>query len=240
MASTRRPGISVDTPGRQVVDPTANVIALVEANANAARALRDSDIKFNDAVTSHLKEIDVLRDAHIKETRLFDSERYDKIRSVDMANAAATASQILQAVTTNASTQERTAQTLRDQVAATATAAENRQAAFAADMVKRLSAVELSMSEGKGKQQVSDPQMDKLTILVEKLAHNQTLGSGKSEGLDTGWKLLIGIAALLFGFLAWQDRQTSSSVTPAPQVIYIPAAPGTLIPSPAPQTGAPR
>jgi len=224
-----------------VVDPTANVIALVESNSKAAAMLREADIKYNDAVARHLTEIGALRSDHAKETRAYDSDRYDKIRSVDMANAAATATQILQAVNTNAGNQERTAQTLRDQVAATAAAAENRQVAFAADMVKRLSAVELSMSEGKGKQTVADPQQEKLTSLVELIARNQATGSGKSEGASDTVKLgallvvmflgLIGIGTFFF------VTQRSSTVAPAPQIIYV-TAPAAGVPLPStPQNG---
>jgi hypothetical protein len=239
MVNDVRPGIGVDATGGQVIDPTANVIALVEANAKAAAALRDSDAKYQDTVVAHLKEISVLRAEHIKETRQFDSDRYDKIRSVDMANAEATASQILQAVNTNALMQERTAQTLRDQVASTAIAAESRQMAFAADMTKRLSAVELSMSEGRGKQQVADPQMEKLMVLVEQLARQQTKGSGQREGSGDAIKwlalaisMMVGLISIgLFLFVA-SGRAPMGESPSQPQIIYVPAAPGTLIPSP--------
>jgi hypothetical protein len=92
--------VSVNAQG-EPIDPTANVIALVQAKSESDEALRNADIKYNDAVTAHLKEIGALRAKHAEETRAYDSDRYDKIRSVDMANAAATASQILQAVQTN-------------------------------------------------------------------------------------------------------------------------------------------
>lgn len=233
-------GIGVDSKGGPVVDPTVNVIALVESNAQAAAALRDADVKFNDVVAMHLREIGSIRAQHAKETREFDTAQQSNIRSVDMANAEKTAAQILQAVTTNAQVAERTAKTLQDQVASTATAAENRQASFASDMMKRLSAVELSMSEGKGKQQIADPQMDKLTLVVETLARNQVSGAGRQEGMSDSAKILMGALALittLLGFYTFTQRQT---VAPAPQIIYVPA-PATGVPLPnTPQTGVTR
>lgn len=162
-------GHAVDRAGNTVADPSINVGALVEANAKSAAMLREADVKFNDVVAAHLKEIGALRAEQAKETRAFDSERQASIRDVDMANAEKTAAQILQAVNTNASVAERTAQTLAKQVADTAAAQENRQASFASDMMKRLSAVELSMSKGEG----------------------------KSGGVDQSWKVLVAVVSLI-------------------------------------------
>ena len=221
--ATRGQGLGVDNTGGPVVDPTANVVALVEANAKSTAMLRDADIKFNDATTAHLKEIGALRSEHVKEARSFDREQSRAIREVDQANAKATAEQILQAVNTNAAVAERTAQTLAKQVTDTAAAAENRQVAFANDMGKRLSAVELSMSKGEGKQQVSDPAMERLAAVVEKVALQQQMGSGKSEGVDATWKLIIAVGGLLLAFLAYQTRATSTPAAVAPQVILMPS-----------------
>jgi len=236
MAAELRTGVDVDKTGGPVVDPTANVIALVEANAKSASMLRDADIKFNDKVSEHIKEIGALRAEHASETRAYDSDRYDKIRSVDMANAAATATQILQAVNTNANNQERTAQTLRDQVASTAAAAENRQAAFASEIMKRLSAVELSMSEGKGKQTVADPQMERLSLLVESLSRRRDTDTGTSQGSGDTIKWIALAITMIVGLIAIQTYMSKNSVVPPPQVIMVPAPSGTLLPSTPPAT----
>jgi len=199
--TTKPSGLPVDATGGPTIDPTANVIALVEANAKAAAALRDADVRFNNAQHEHLKEIGQLRANHAKETRTFDSERQSSIRDVDMANAEKTAAQILQAVNTNAAVAERTAKTLQDQVASTAAAQENRQASFAADMMKRLSAVELSMSKGEGKQAVADPASERLATSVEKLLMAQQLGTGKGEGIGLVGIVVMGAVALIGGLL---------------------------------------
>jgi len=232
------PGIGIDSKVRPVVDPTANVIALVEANVKSASMLREADIKFNDKVAEHMRELGALRSEHANETRAYDSDRYDKIRSVDMANAAATAQQILQAVNTNANNQERTAQTLRDQVASTAAAAENRQASFASEIMKRLSAVELSMSEGKGKQTVVDPQMERLSNLVESLARSRSTDTGNSQGAGDTIKWIALAITMIVGLIAinsYMSRQQNIAAL-APQVIYVPAPPNTMLPSTPPGT----
>ncbi|HEV8216973.1 MAG TPA: hypothetical protein VGP95_14095 [Gemmatimonadaceae bacterium] len=226
-------GMGVDAHGGPVIDPTENVIALNEAANKRQDDLRQGAKELSDAKIAHQKEIGDLRATHAKETRTFDNDRWDKIRSVDMANAAATATQILQAVNTNAAAQERTAQTLRDQVATTATAAENRQAAFAADMVKRLSAVELSMSKGEGKQQIADPASERTAMLVERLITQQAAGTGKTDGADQTWKWIALVAGLALAFLSYQNRAAPAAPT-APQVIYVPAPSQTVQPSTAP------
>jgi hypothetical protein len=205
------------------VDPTANVIALVEANAKSADMLRQADIKFNDKIAEHLKEIGVLRADHAKQTREFDTAQAVNIRAVDMANAEKTAAQILQAVNTNAAVAERTALTLAKQVTDTAAAQENRQAPVAADMLRRLSAVELSMSKGEGKQAVADPALTKtlesISTVLQNLTANQDRGSGKSEGSSDTWKLIIVVAGLLLTFLAYQSsrQQPVQIVMPSSQ-----------------------
>ena len=84
------------------------------------------------------------------------------------------------------------------------------------------SALELSSSEGRGKQTVVDPQMERLNALVETLARGQDRGAGKSEGINTTWGLIltiagIGVLALTLPYFAPRTPAVS------PQVIYAPA-----------------
>ncbi len=199
--SNNRPGIGIDAHGDPVIDPTANVIALVEANAKAAFALRDADIRFNDAVAAHLKEIAALRSENNKEARAFDREQARNIREVDQANAQATASQILQAVNTNASVAATTALTLAKQVTDTAAAQEARQSARDADTAKRLSAVELSMSKGEGKSGGVDQSWKVLVAIISLIATLLVIGS-------------IGVALVVF-----LNRTQVTQYTPAPAAV---------------------
>jgi len=180
-------GIGVDFRGDPVVDPTQNVISLVDSNAKAVAALREADNRYYDEVVKNLKEMSNLRAQHQRELDGAESARLDSIRQVDREDVNKTAVSAQAAITTLATTTNTMAETLRNQVATVAGVAESRQAAFAADVNKRLSALELSSSEGKGKQTVSDPQMEKLTELVGQLARNQASGAGKGEGMEKMW-----------------------------------------------------
>jgi hypothetical protein len=194
-------GLGVDYTGGPVVDPTVNVIALVEANAKAASALREADNRYYDEVMRNLKEMNHLRAFHQRELDGAESARLDSIRQVDREDVNKTAVAAQAAITTLATTTNTMAETLRNQVATVAGVAESRQAAFAGDVNKRLSALELSSSEGKGKQTVSDPQMEKLTALVETLARNQVSGSGKSEGISWVGALIVGVVSVMGGLI---------------------------------------
>ena len=233
-------GTAVDAAGNVAYDPSQNVIALVEANARAAASLREEDVKFNNAAASHIKEIFALQSEHNREARVFDRDQAKAIREVDQTNAQANAAQILQAVNTNASVAQQTALTLAKQVTDTAAAQETRQSARDADTAKRLSAVELSMSKGEGKQQVADPAMtatlSAITTTLANLTASQERRGGKSEGMDATWKMIIAAVGLLTALNALGVFNRAAS-TPAP--IYFPAPAGTVLPN-APQGATSR
>ena len=183
-------GVGVDSSGGPVIDPTKNVISLVEANAKTGEELRDADTKFNDAQHAHLKEIGSLRSAHAKELRANDIERYAAIRQVDTTNATAAAAQIATQIQTLAKSTEDIRKTLADAMASRD-----------ARVDERLGSLERSSSLGTGRQLATDPQMEKLTDLVGSLARTQATGAGKSEGISSSWAILVGIimlAATLF------------------------------------------
>jgi hypothetical protein len=58
---------------------------------------------------------------------------------------------------------------------------------------------------------------------------------GKSEGVSASWAVLLGAAALIATLIVIGafvfDEDPAPAQGPAPQVFYVPAAPGTLIPS---------
>lgn len=104
MTGGQAPGPGVDAQGFPVVDPTANVLALVHA-ANE----RQDDLR--KAESRHVREL-LDRDAkHAAEIREKEAARLDAIRLVDV-----------NAVQRAAETQATIAETLRTQVASTATA----------------------------------------------------------------------------------------------------------------------
>jgi len=213
MTQTQKlPGVGVDAAGGAVIDPTANVQALSEASNKRQDDLREAERRLTSAEQIHTREIAAvrqvhqnemaaIREQHNREMRESESARVDANRATDLAAVGTAAAQALAAIQALAATATTTADTLRNTVAATALTAENRQVAFATDQNKRLSALELSMSEGKGKQGVADPQMDRLQVLVETLARNQATGTGKSEGISLIGAIVMGGVALVSGLL---------------------------------------
>src|ERR1700685_2274338 len=71
-----RPGLGVDATGGPVVDPTANVLALVSAANQRQDGLRDMESR-------HLREVMRIRDKHAREMREAEADRLDAIREVD-------------------------------------------------------------------------------------------------------------------------------------------------------------
>jgi hypothetical protein len=104
MVANTPPGPGVDASGQAVIDPTQNVLQLVEAAIKRQDDLRESEAK-------HIRELDMMRDNHSKELRETESARLDAIRAVDI-NAVQRAAEV-------AATQ---AATLAGQVAASAEA----------------------------------------------------------------------------------------------------------------------
>jgi cobalamin biosynthesis Mg chelatase CobN len=188
-------------------NPTKNVEALVEASVKSLSNEAVLRAQLADSNIAHQKEIGQLRERyqeaigklredHQARMQAAEAGRLDSIRQVDREEVAKTAITANTAIATLAKQTTDLATTLQSRVDATASAAEARSSAQYNDITKRLQAVELSLSEGKGKQGVADPQMDKLTLLVETLATNQSRGQGSKEGMSDGAKILIAVVGL--------------------------------------------
>lgn len=253
---TPPPGMAIDSRGGPVVDPTKNVLDLVDASVKRIDDMSALQGQINlerfDAIrreselrAMHEMAIAQMREGYQEKLARAESGRLDSIRQVDREEVAKTAVAANMAISTLAKQTTDLQQTLAKQVTDTATAQEARNSAQYSDINKRLSALELSSSEGKGKQQVADPQMDKLTALVEQLARTQVLGSGERRGsgdtirwIALGITMVVGL--ILIGTFVFVT-QRGSAIIPAPQVIVVPAgttAPGAVQTGPA--TGVTR
>src|ERR1035437_1664523 len=188
------------------VDPTANVIALVQANAETVAVLRLADAKFNDAATAHVKEITALRAANAEVMRLGDLDRLASTRQVDVLAASASAAALATAVQTLASTADRNADALRNLVNSTA-----------ATMAKQTSDQAATLSAA------TDSLVKDINARIADLQKSSYQGGGKSEGMDSLWKILVVGAGLLLAFLTYQG-QTRTSVAPPPITINMPAS----------------
>jgi len=78
------PGAGVDAAGNPVLDPTKNVLDLVEAAIK-----RQDDLRAQEVI--HAREIGDLRHMYEKELREAESARLDSIRAVDQAAVQRTA-----------------------------------------------------------------------------------------------------------------------------------------------------
>lgn len=109
------PGPGVDARGVPVVDPTANVLALVEAAVHRLDDLRLQNLE-------HLEVVGELRAQYDERLREAESARIDAIRAVD-AGAVSRAAEVSATQALTLAEQVRvSAETLRTQVAAAATA----------------------------------------------------------------------------------------------------------------------
>jgi hypothetical protein len=195
-------GLGVDSTGGPVIDPTDNVKSLMEASvksltreAELLAQLADEKIVRMERELIQQEKVANLRAEHEKEIRKMESDRVNSIRSVDVANAAATATQLLTAVNNYAAAQQATAETLRNQVASTAAAAIASQSALINPIVERVAVLEKTSYTGAGKQAVTDPAMADLVMEMRKLTGT------RSEGISWVGALAIGGVVLVSGLL---------------------------------------
>jgi hypothetical protein len=109
------PGPSTDRDNRPVVDPTRNVLDLVDAAVKRQDDLRDMEGK-------HRDQLDVIRAQHNRELREAESARIDAIRAVDVGAVNRAAEVAATQALTLATQVATSAETLRTQVQAAATA----------------------------------------------------------------------------------------------------------------------
>ena len=241
MSEPREPrtGLGVDKAGGPVIDPTKNVLDLVEREIKRIDDMAKLRAQNSDAKVAALTEKIKLFARHQRALDRAESERLNSIRQVDREEVTKTAAANQAAITTLATSTATLAETLRTQVAVTASAAESRQSASSQELTKRLSALELSASASMGKSTIADPQMERLAILVERLATAQQVGTGKSEGISDATKFLlagVGLVATLLGIagvavtliLFLNRRPESPAYVPAPQGTTLPTAPPTV------------
>jgi vacuolar-type H+-ATPase subunit I/STV1 len=183
------------------IDPTKNVLDLAEASDRRQDDLRDAERRYNDLRSTHADQIANLRERHQRALDEKESSRLDSIRQVDREEVNKTAVAAQQAIKTLADSTVALKDTLQIQVANTATIVENRQVAFATEVNKRLSNLELTSSEGKGKSGVRDPAIDDLVKVVGQLAAQKNQDTGKSAGINASWLILLGVMTLISGLI---------------------------------------
>ena len=190
-------GIGVDSKGGAVIDPTTNVLALVESAIKRQDDLRVSNEKYLEAEARHLKDMAVLRADYDRLLRENERARQEKVREVDVLGARTEADRAQAAIKALAETSSTTAETLRKTVETTALSQANQLDLKFAESNKRIAAIEQALSEGRGKQTISDPMTAELTTEIKHLRELQSEGAGRGEGMDK----LFGYVMTLIGAL---------------------------------------
>lgn len=186
--------------GELTIDPTENVKALTEAANTRQDDLRAAAKELSDVKIAHQEQIGALREDYQEKLRKAESERLDSIRQVDREDVNKTATQAQSAIAALAQVTTTTAETLRTQVATTAAAQATALANSMGEVNKRLSALELSSSEGRGKQAVESPQFAEL-ISEQKRMNAIVLGNtGQSAGAKNLWAIIAGVVVLALAF----------------------------------------
>jgi len=226
-AGKQRVGAAGGSSGIPPIDPSENVKALTDA---AVRRLDDMAAlreKLTNAQIKSLKsemdwqdKIANLREKHNKAMRHNEADRVDKIRSVDVANAAATAAQLLSAVNTLATTAQTTAEVLRNQVAATATAVANQTERALNPINDRIALLEKAVNQNAGRSGMADPMITGLSEDMKAVVQALAKGTGKSEGFSTSWAILVAVILMLIGYAALKPAAV-------PQPIFLPAPTAT-------------
>ena len=190
-------GIPIDAFGGATIDPTQNVLNLVEAAILRQDNLREYAEKLADAKADFTNKIAELRAIHQRELDVAEAQRLDAIRQVDREDVTKTAVQALTAIQALAATTTTTAETLRTQVATTAQAAQNQLATITNEINKRLSALEQTSFEGKGKQQLADPQMLELLAEMRSLRAASSVVAGGQEHKTEQRSTMLFVAAII-------------------------------------------
>lgn len=199
MAKEQIAGVGVDVEGNPVVDPTKNVLDLVQGEVKRIddiAALRDT----------HLKEIMDIITRHFRELSDKEASRLDSIRQVDVANQAAAAKAALDAIQALANTTTTTASALAKQVTELAASIATSTAASFGEISKRIAALELASAEGVGKGRVKDPQIDELVKVVNTLVQSRSENVGKGIGANALWGIILGAVGLVATVLAILSR----------------------------------
>ena len=138
------PGPGVDAVGRPVIDPTQNVLDLVQAAIQRQDDLREAESR-------HLRELSQIRADHTTELRRLEASRIDAIRAVDVGAVNRAAEVAATQATTLASQVAVSAETLRTQVASTASAGTVALAAALEPIQKDIADLRRAQYEAQGK-----------------------------------------------------------------------------------------
>jgi hypothetical protein len=154
------PGLGVDAQGLPVVDPTKNVLDLVDAAVQRQDDLREMESR-------HIRELADLRADYDEKLRKAETARIDAIRAVDVGAVNRAAEVSAQQALTLANQVAVSAETLRTQVAAAASAATTALAAALEPIQKDIADLRRAQYEAQGvKTNVGESRLSINTIIL--------------------------------------------------------------------------
>lgn len=151
--------VTPDEPATPVIDPTANVLNLVEAAIKRQDDLRTAESR-------HVREVALLRAEYAGELRQAETERINAIRQVDVEAVQRAAEVQANQQTILANQVSAAAEAMRTQVAAAATAAATALGAALEPIIKDIADLRRAQYEAQGQK----------TQVVEKQAQGQNTG----------------------------------------------------------------
>lgn len=213
------PGIGVDARGRAIADPTRAVRELNEASVKRLDDLaQERALLVDEKIAGVRRALDAtrgdisamraemeLRAVHQREMDMQESKRLDAVRQVDQLSVRTEADRSAAAITALAAAAATTAETLRSAVNTSATNLATQLDRTVTAIVERIASLEKSSYTGAGRAGVADPQVERLSQMVESLARVQAQGAGRSAGIQVSTGMLfaaIAAAAAIAGIIA--------------------------------------
>jgi hypothetical protein len=244
---TRRSRAAIRTP-EEILDPTENVLALVEAAVSRLDDMRSVDNqRLHDLRVADARRLDDLRYAESRRINeqmalhadyhdklsVAEAKRIDAIRAVDVAAVAVASERAAQQANVLANQVAASAEALRALVATTAATVAQQLQQISTQFTERLAALEKAQYESKGKSGVADPMMAELMVEMRNMVKAQSTTSGKAEGIGASWGFVVAAAVLVVALLTIGTSLFGNKAAPvtAPQVIYVPAPAQTAPPA---------
>lgn len=196
-------GPSTDRRNDPVVDPTANVLLILDAAVRRQDDLRESE-------SNHIRELMRLTSSYEDKLATAEANRINAIRAVDVAAVGVAADRAAQQAGVLANQVSTSAETLRTLVASTSTALAEQLTQIITPITARIAVLERAQYEGAGKAGVIDPQVSQLVSEVRATREAVALGTGTRqggrdqvvEGRDQT-RLVLAIIAGFVGFLGF-------------------------------------
>jgi hypothetical protein len=198
------------------VDPTANVLSLVEAAVKRLDDIANIREKYDDKVEDIRAKLRVAEIIRIEETTkisldymeklsVAEAKRIDSIRLVDVSNVAIANERSVQQASVLASELSESREILRTLITNSSNVAATQLETAVKAMTARILALEQSAYTGAGKQLLTEPMLNELAVETRNLKESRDEGSGVAKKnivmvswIGMGVMALLGLASLIF------------------------------------------